>query len=137
MQNGQTLMTGGDKTNFDHPDVIEALEVWKSFGEEHKIMPKGTIEWGTLRQNFLEGKTAMMWHSTGNLTTVKKKADFDFGVAMLPAAGVSWVTSKSLNPCVLKISFWGFTLGPPLSWHQLNSWDAREARGEPQSLLAF
>ena len=27
----------------------------------------------------------MMWHSTGNLTTVKKNAKFDFGVAMLPA----------------------------------------------------
>ncbi len=27
-----------------------------------------------------------MWHSTGNLTIVKKKAKFDFGVAMLPAS---------------------------------------------------
>jgi sn-glycerol 3-phosphate transport system substrate-binding protein len=27
----------------------------------------------------------MMWHSTGNLTAVKKNAKFDFGVAMLPA----------------------------------------------------
>jgi sn-glycerol 3-phosphate transport system substrate-binding protein len=27
-----------------------------------------------------------MWHSTGNLTTVKKNAKFDFGVAMLPAS---------------------------------------------------
>jgi sn-glycerol 3-phosphate transport system substrate-binding protein len=26
----------------------------------------------------------MMWHSTGNLTAVKKNASFDFGVAMLP-----------------------------------------------------
>ena len=26
-----------------------------------------------------------MWHSTGNLTVVKKNAKFDFGVAMLPA----------------------------------------------------
>ena len=48
-------------------------------------MPSGTIEWGTLRKNFLEGKTAIMWHSTGNLTAVKKNARFDFGVAMLPA----------------------------------------------------
>ena len=37
-------------------------------------MPEGTIEWGTLRQNFLEGKTAIMWHSTGNLTAVKENA---------------------------------------------------------------
>ena len=48
-------------------------------------MPTGTVEWGTLRQAFLEGQTAMMWHSTGNLTAVKKSASFDFGVAELPA----------------------------------------------------
>ena len=48
-------------------------------------MPEGTVEWGTLRQAFLEGETAMMWHSTGNLTAVKNNAEFDFGVAMLPA----------------------------------------------------
>ena len=52
---------------------------------EHGIMPTGTVEWGTLRQAFLEGQTAMMWHSTGNLTAVKNNAKFDFGVAELPA----------------------------------------------------
>ena len=86
MQNGQTLMNGnGDTTYFDQPDVVKALEFWQDLGTTHGIMPKGTIEWGTLRQNFLEGKTAIMWHSTGNLTAVKKNAKFDFGVAMLPA----------------------------------------------------
>ena len=40
-------------------------------------MPTGTVEWGTLRQAFLEGQTAMMWHSTGNLTR-SKSASFDF-----------------------------------------------------------
>ena len=86
MQNDQVLMKGdGKETYFDDPKVVEALNFWKSLGTEHGVMPKGTIEWGTLRQNFLEGKTAMMWHSTGNLSTVKKNAKFDFGVAMLPA----------------------------------------------------
>ncbi len=86
MQNDQVLMNdAGNKTYFDSPAVIEALQFWRDLGAKHKIMPTGTIEWGTLRQNFLEGKTAMMWHSTGNLTIVKNKAKFDFGVAMLPA----------------------------------------------------
>ena len=86
MQNDQVLMNGaGTKTNFDAPATVEALQFWKDLGSKHKVMPEGTIEWGTLRKNFLEGKTAIMWHSTGNLTTVKKKAKFDFGVAMLPA----------------------------------------------------
>jgi sn-glycerol 3-phosphate transport system substrate-binding protein len=87
MQNGQVLMNGdGNATYFDHPAVIEALQFWKDLGAKHGVMPAGTIEWGTLRQNFLEEKTAMMWHSTGNLTAVKDNADFDFGVAMLPAS---------------------------------------------------
>jgi sn-glycerol 3-phosphate transport system substrate-binding protein len=38
-----------------------------------------------LRTDFLEGKTAMMWHTTGNLTAVKDGAKFNFGVAMLPS----------------------------------------------------
>ena len=85
IQNGKELMAGdGLTTYFDDPDVIETLEFWKSLSAEHGIMPTGTVEWGTLRQAFLEGQTAMMWHSTGNLTAVKKAAEFDFGVAMLP-----------------------------------------------------
>lgn len=85
-QQGQVLMNQeGNETYFDNPKVIDALNFWKDLGSKHGVMPEGTIEWGTLRQNFLEEKTAIMWHSTGNLTTVKKNASFDFGVAMLPA----------------------------------------------------
>ena len=85
IQNGKELMSNdGVTTYFEDPKVVEALEFWKSLSAKHGIMPEGTVEWGTLRQAFLEGKTAMMWHSTGNLTAVKKNAKFDFGVAMLP-----------------------------------------------------
>lgn len=87
MQNDQVLMNqDGNQTFFSDPDVVGALQYWVDLGQTHKVMPGGTIEWGTLRQNFLEQKTAMMWHSTGNLTVVKKNAAFDFGVAMLPAS---------------------------------------------------
>ncbi len=85
-QKGQVLMNqAGNETYFDNPKVVEALNFWRDLGTKHAVMPEGTIEWGTLRQNFLEQKTAIMWHSTGNLTAVKKNATFDFGVAMLPA----------------------------------------------------
>ena len=87
MQNDQVLMnSAGNETFFDAPSTVGALEFWLDLGKTHKVMPQGTIEWGTLRQNFLEQKTAIMWHSTGNLTVVKGKAEFDFGVAMLPAS---------------------------------------------------
>ena len=86
IQNGKEVMSDdGLTTYFDDPAVVETLEFWKSLSQEHGIMPTGTVEWGTLRQAFLEGQTAMMWHSTGNLTAVKKNASFDFGVAELPA----------------------------------------------------
>jgi sn-glycerol 3-phosphate transport system substrate-binding protein len=85
IQNGEELMSNdGLTTYFDDPEVVEALEFWLSLSTEHGIMPTGTVEWGTLRQAFLEGQTAMMWHSTGNLTAVRNSASFDFGVAMLP-----------------------------------------------------
>jgi len=85
IQNGKELMASdGLTTYFDDPAVVETLEFWKSLSTEHGIMPEGTVEWGTLRQAFLEGETAMMWHSTGNLRAVKDSAGFDFGVAMLP-----------------------------------------------------
>lgn len=84
-QNGEVLMNqAGNETYFDKPGVIAALEYWQDLGKKYAIMPEGVIEWGTLRQNFLEQRTAMMWHSTGNLTTVKNNASFDFGVAKLP-----------------------------------------------------
>ncbi|MDI3335674.1 ABC transporter substrate-binding protein [Defluviimonas aestuarii] len=86
IQNGKEVMSDdGLTTYFDDPAVIETLDFWKSLSTEHGIMPEGTVEWGTLRQAFLEGQTAMMWHSTGNLTAVKNDASFDFGVAELPA----------------------------------------------------
>ena len=85
IQNGKEVMSNdGLTTSFDDPKVVETLEFWKSLSAEHGVMPEGTVEWGTLRQAFLEGQTAMMWHSTGNLTAVKNSASFDFGVAMLP-----------------------------------------------------
>ncbi|WP_142847540.1 ABC transporter substrate-binding protein [Telmatospirillum sp. J64-1] len=84
-QNGEVLMSrDGKQVYYSNPGVVEALQFWRDLAVTHKVMPQGTIEWGTLRQNFLEGKTAMMWHSTGNLTAVKNDASFDFGVAMLP-----------------------------------------------------
>lgn len=86
IENGVELMNAdGNQTRFDDPAVIEALQFWRDLGAKDKVMPEGTIDWGTLRQKFLEGATAMMWHTTGNLTAVREAAKFDFGVCMLPA----------------------------------------------------
>ena len=86
-QNDVLLMNqAGNETYYDKPAVVQALQYWVDLSAKHKVMPEGTVEWGTLRQQFTEGKTAMMWHTTGNLTAVRTSAKFPFGVAMLPAS---------------------------------------------------
>lgn len=86
LQNGKNLMSeDGKKAYFDTPENVEALQLWVDLAKKHKVMPEGVIEWATVPSDFLEGKTAMMYHTTGNLTNVKNNAKFDFGVAFLPA----------------------------------------------------
>lgn len=74
----------GNEVYFDKPEVIEALQFWHDLAYKHKVMPTGTIDWGTTPKDFLVGKTAMMWTTTGNLTNVRNNAKFDFGVAPMP-----------------------------------------------------
>ncbi|TVQ31005.1 MAG: ABC transporter substrate-binding protein, partial [Geminicoccaceae bacterium] len=85
-QNDVILMNqDGNEVNFDDPRVVEALDYLISLSREHGVMAPGIIEWGTTPQDFFQGRTAMMWTTTGNLTNVRANAPFDFGVAMLPA----------------------------------------------------
>lgn len=83
---GKNIMSDdGTEVYFDTKENIEALEFYVDLGQKHKVMPEGIIEWATVPSDFLTGRTAMMFHTTGNLTKVKDEADFDFGVAYLPA----------------------------------------------------
>jgi len=86
IENGQRMMNdAGNEVSLTAPKTVAALDYWVDLSRKHNVMPQGTIDWATLRTDFLEGKTAMMWHTTGNLTAVKDGAKFNFGVAMLPA----------------------------------------------------
>lgn len=84
-QDGFNLMNDtGTETYYDDERTAKGLEFWKSLADDGS-MPEGIVAWATTPSDFLEGKTAMMYHTTGNLTNVKNNADFNFGVAMLPA----------------------------------------------------
>lgn len=85
-QNGINLMnTDGNEMYFNSKSASNGLQMWLDLSRVHKIMPENTIEWATVPTDFIEGKTAMMYHTTGNLTNVKNNAKFNFGTAMLPA----------------------------------------------------
>lgn len=84
--NGATLMNAaGTQTTFDSPAVIEALKYWVDLARLHKAQPPGVVEWGNTPRDFIDGKAAMIWTTSGNLVNIREKANFDFGVTSLPA----------------------------------------------------
>jgi len=85
-QNGAILASpDGAKVAYNDPKVVVAAQFFADLGEKYGVMPKGIIDWGTTPKDFFEGKTAIMWTTTGNLTNVRANAKFPFGVAALPA----------------------------------------------------
>ena len=63
---------------------MEALQFWVDLSKKYGIHPPGILEWGTTPSDFLEGRIAMIWTTTGNLSNIRKNAKFDFGVAPYP-----------------------------------------------------
>jgi sn-glycerol 3-phosphate transport system substrate-binding protein len=85
-QNGAILANqDGTKVAYNDPKVVEAAQFFADLSQKHEVMPKGIIDWGTTPKDFFEGKTAMMWTTTGNLTNVRNNAKFAFGVAAMPS----------------------------------------------------
>jgi sn-glycerol 3-phosphate transport system substrate-binding protein len=85
-QNGAILANqDGTKVAYNDPKVVEAAQFFADLSQKYEVMPKGIIDWGTTPKDFFEGKTAMMWTTTGNLTNVRTNAKFAFGVAAMPS----------------------------------------------------
>lgn len=84
-QGGQNLMSAdGTEVFFNDPKTIKGLEFWKKLSDDGVQAP-GVTKWSTTVSDFLEGKAAIIYHTTGNLTNVKNNATFDFGTSRLPA----------------------------------------------------
>jgi sn-glycerol 3-phosphate transport system substrate-binding protein len=85
LQNGDNIMSSdGKKVYFNRPSNVEALSFMTNLAKKDKVMPTGTIDWKTSPTDFINQKTAMLYHTTGNLTNIKQNAKFKFGVAILP-----------------------------------------------------
>jgi sn-glycerol 3-phosphate transport system substrate-binding protein len=118
----------GDKTAYDDPGVVEALQYWIDLAGKHKVHPPGIVEWGTMPKDFFEKKCAMMWTTTGNLTNVRTNAKFPFGVAMLPAGkrpgsptggGNFYISAKAPKPqqeAAFKFARWATSAERAAQW---------------------
>ncbi len=83
-QAGARLMNdAGTETYFTDPKVVGALQYWRGLTTAG-ASPEGVSAWPILSPDLLEGNAAIIWHTTGNLTNVRDKANFPFGVAGLP-----------------------------------------------------
>ncbi|MCX8119169.1 MAG: ABC transporter substrate-binding protein [Desulfobacterota bacterium] len=83
-QNGSYLISpDGKRANFDSKEAIEALDFWVELKHRLKVGPPHST-WGSTPPDFVGGRTAMLYHSTGILTFLKRSAKFDFGVAFMP-----------------------------------------------------
>ncbi len=82
---GENLMSAdGKEVFFNTPENIEVLKFWRDLQKKYKVMPEGVTEWADLPHQFLNGNMAMIYSTTGNLTHIFKKANFEFGTAFLP-----------------------------------------------------
>ncbi|MGU3495435.1 ABC transporter substrate-binding protein [Xanthobacteraceae bacterium A53D] len=71
-----------DKVLFDNPAALDALEFWVKM-EKAGVMPKAST-WEGSANDFMAGRTAMLYHSTGSLTNLRKSSKFEVDVAFMP-----------------------------------------------------
>ena len=81
-QAGHQLMNqAGTETYFADAKAVKALAYWCDLAKVHHASPEGVSTWSTLSPDFLQGNTAIIQHTTGNLRNLREKADFPFGIA--------------------------------------------------------
>lgn len=80
-QNGLVPWTK-DSVLFDKPEAVNALEFWVKMVKAGVMPPAST--WQGSANDFMAGRTAMLYHSTGSLTNLRKSSPFEVDVAMMP-----------------------------------------------------
>ncbi len=78
---GSNVFTAPNKVTFDTPQVAQALQDFADLSNKAKVMPSGILQWANMPNDFVNGKTAMIWHSSGSLTNILKQAKFNVGVS--------------------------------------------------------
>ena len=81
---GQLIDFHEREIKFNSPEAVGALEFWVELMQELKVGPPHST-WASTPPDFVGGRTAMLYHSTGIMTFLKDSADFPFGAAFMPA----------------------------------------------------
>jgi sn-glycerol 3-phosphate transport system substrate-binding protein len=80
--NGANVVNAGvaNKVDFNGPEVVKGLQDFAALSQSAKVMPTGILQWATMPNDFVNGKAAMIYHSSGSLANILKQAKFQVGV---------------------------------------------------------
>lgn len=78
---GSNVFTAANKVTFDTPEVAKSLQDFVDLPNKYKVMPQGVLLWANMPNDFVNGKAAMIWHSSGSLANILKQAKFNVGVS--------------------------------------------------------
>jgi sn-glycerol 3-phosphate transport system substrate-binding protein len=80
---GQTLTTEGTRVLWDQPRNLQALQFWYDLVNKYKVTPPYT-PWNDGPQEFVAGRTAIVWHSTGSQGFMRQNVKFRWGLGRIP-----------------------------------------------------
>ena len=92
IQAGQHIGSLGDEpcaVYLDTPEAIAALAFLRRLQDEG-IMPDGAVAWGTAPADFIAGASAMIYHSTGSLSTLLANSPFEVGTGFMPGGSAGY-----------------------------------------------
>lgn len=92
IQAGRHIGSLGDEpcaVYLDTPEAIEALAFLRQLQTEG-IMPDGAVAWGTAPADFIAGASAMIYHSTGSLSTLLANSPFEVGTGFMPGGAAGY-----------------------------------------------
>lgn len=69
----------------DTPEALAAVTYLTELGSVHGVGPEGGSAWGDTPAAFIAGEAAMIYHTTGSLTSILNSAEFEVGTAFLPS----------------------------------------------------
>ncbi|MEU9354203.1 sugar ABC transporter substrate-binding protein [Streptomyces griseoloalbus] len=76
---------GGDETDLDSPEVVEALDYWKALLQDGSLS-KSTVNWtqADVNDQFMAGNAAMMINGPWQVETLNTKKSLHWEIAQIP-----------------------------------------------------
>ncbi len=80
---GESLSSDGNRVLWDQPKPLGALQFWYDLVNKHRVTPAYT-PWNDGPQEFVAGKAAIIWHSTGSQAFMRQHVRFQWGLGRIP-----------------------------------------------------